>query len=864
MKTFRLLELLSLSHLRAERLKTALAFLGLTLGLALFVSIRLANENAWAGFADSVERIAPSTALRLVSDSGAVSENVIPAILNTPGVKTVSPLLIAYGSAESEGESLGQVQLVGIDPLGPGLGGKRLSFESHSDSSSSSATSQSQQEAFIDLLRLPNAAFTSERLFKAQSLSVSLGSREISILPRASLAGDGLGAGFGGSVILLDIAHLQDLLQRWDTLDALDIEPEDGVSPEAVKEAILGLSLAGLRFAEAGETEQFGRKMTEAFRLNLNFLASLSLLIALLLTYHAASFSILKRRKEFATVIAAGGSLRNLKRVVASEALLFGFAAALAGLALGRLIAGYTVSHLSGTINALYLPLQATSVSLPITLVLEALFLGPLLTLFASLLPLAELGRISPATAFGYQTYEESFRLGVKRLAIAGSLLLLLAAATARPSLLGVSPYLGLLSPAALLLAAICLSPLAVQWAVRLGNKLSSRLPAEVVLALDHIEQTLRRSSVAVAAMAVALAMYLGVSTLIVSFRETVERWIVHVTSADIYISPPGNIGSAVSGLLPEAAVKRIESDPELSKWIAEVDHIASRRVRLSEQQVRVNGLRFDLLNNRNPLPLIEESVAGSTEDRAGLAEVYLSESAAMRLRYKAGQRFKLPGLEREQEVYVRGIYYDYSSDQGIIILDSKVFEELFGFHEKQGISLHLQQGADTELVKARLGELFKGERIQVRDNRSLRAEVLRIFEQTFLITYALQFIALVISAVTLLNTLFMLLLERQREFSILRALGASRATVLRLVFSESLCLGGMALFGGVLLGALLALQLVFVVNRFYFGWSVEFTLPLQVLFFTVAGALAMSILAAIWPGKKAVQNLDGAVLRYE
>ncbi len=64
--------------------------------------------------------------------------------------------------------------------------------------------------------------------------------------------------------------------------------------------------------------------------------------------------------------------------------------------------------------------------------------------------------------------------------------------------------------------------------------------------------------------------------------------------------------------------------------------------------------------------------------------------------------------------------------------------------------------------------------RVDVETNRELRALVVAIFDRTFAITYALDVIAIAIAVLGVVSTLFALVLERRREFGVLRYLGVT------------------------------------------------------------------------------------------
>ena len=76
--------------------------------------------------------------------------------------------------------------------------------------------------------------------------------------------------------------------------------------------------------------------------------------------------------------------------------------------------------------------------------------------------------------------------------------------------------------------------------------------------------------------------------------------------------------------------------------------------------------------------------------------------------------------------------------------------------------------------------------RLFIRTNRTLRAEVLRIFDATFAITWALQAIAIVVAILGVAATLLTLVLERRRELAMLRLVGAGRRQIRRMVVIEA------------------------------------------------------------------------------
>ena len=127
------------------------------------------------------------------------------------------------------------------------------------------------------------------------------------------------------------------------------------------------------------------------------------------------------------------------------------------------------------------------------------------------------------------------------------------------------------------------------------------------------------------------------------------------------------------------------------------------------------------------------------------------------------------------------------------------------------------------------LERLDEGHRVFIYTNRALRREVLRIFDSTFTITYALEIIAVVVAMLGVGATLLTLVLERRHELSMLRLIGATRRQVVRVVVIEAALIGGASQAIGLVVGLALSLILVYVINVQSFGWTIQFRVPAAV-----------------------------------
>ena len=98
--------------------------------------------------------------------------------------------------------------------------------------------------------------------------------------------------------------------------------------------------------------------------------------------------------------------------------------------------------------------------------------------------------------------------------------------------------------------------------------------------------------------------------------------------------------------------------------------------------------------------------------------------------------------------------------------------------------------------------------------NHELRKEILEIFDRSFVLTYVLEAIAVLVAVLGIINTLVTAVLERRREFATLRAIGADTRQVERLVLWEAAYLGLIGAVLGRRRRLALALLLIHVVNQ--------------------------------------------------
>ncbi|HLK03311.1 MAG TPA: FtsX-like permease family protein [Candidatus Acidoferrum sp.] len=128
--------------------------------------------------------------------------------------------------------------------------------------------------------------------------------------------------------------------------------------------------------------------------------------------------------------------------------------------------------------------------------------------------------------------------------------------------------------------------------------------------------------------------------------------------------------------------------------------------------------------------------------------------------------------------------------------------------------------------------------------------------------------LALAVATLGIVNTLVMAILERRREIGVLKALGAADSDVKSLFFVEAGVMGFVGGIAGVILGWLIGRALTLATNIYLKRQDlpgVEISsVPLWLVLFGIGFAVAVSLIAGLYPASRAAKLNPVEALRYE
>jgi putative ABC transport system permease protein len=654
-----------------------------------------------------------------------------------------------------------------------------------------------------------------------------------------------------GNFVLMDIAGAQVAFDRLGRLDRLEVRLFDTRHVADVERVIASRLPPGLSVQRPARRGEQVETMLRAFHFNLTALAWVALLVGLFLVYNTVAVSVIARREEIGTLRALGTPRGTVLGLFLGEAVVLGGLGSMLGSAGGWLLAHAAVHLTSTTVNTLYVATSATVPPLSWSHAAIAVAAGVILSAVAAAAPALEAGRMTPLAALRAANRLEA-RYRVRRRHIAAGLLLAAAGVgLCQPGPVGGLPLFGFAAAVAVVFAMACLVPPALFVFSRIGGRPLARLfGIEGALAHASLSGAIPRLAVSIAALAVALSMMVAIAVMIGSFRTTVEYWVGQTLQADLYISTARRSNLATQATISPALEEAVTTHPD----VAAVDRFRSVSLEYDGRLTVLGAGDFAVMARFGHLLFKEpRDGTGALASAIGRDAVIVSEAFALKAHVHAGDRIRLATPAGMAPFTIAAVYYDYSTDRGIVAMDRRTFARHYGDLRPTSLTVYLKAGADSARTRESLmRQLGERHRVFIHTNRSLRTEVLRIFDATFAVTYALEAIAIVVGMLGVSGTLLTLILERRQEIASLRLVGAGRSQVRKMVLIEAGLIGLVSQALGVLAGFGLALILIYVINVQSFGWTIQFHLPVAFLIQSSVALFLATALAGVVPARMA------------
>jgi len=816
-----------------------LSVLSIALGVSVVIAIALAGRAAAGSFASSVEALSGNASL-LITQTGGINQALLGKLSQLPVPLQFTARIEDFAIPNGKGAAL---PFIGLDLISNALGAP--------------------ERGTNDFGNLENPIFAGSSLGwkKGQAVRLLINDKMrtftvAGILPRAT------GRVSENNAIVADIGLAQVVTGKVGRLDTIAVTVPNYGTLEHWRHLLQAQLPAPATVEPSGARTDQNRKMLAAFRWNLRVLSYIALVVGAFLIYNTVAISVSRRRAEIGVLRALGLTRRGVLGGFLIEAAVLGATGGVLGLGLGRVLSLGAIRLIGNTVQLLYVSSRPAPIAFTPYLVISGLTLGMGVSVIAALAPALEAARVPPTEAMARGRLEWIARLHAKRDLALALVLSILAIISALQAPVGGRPLFGYLSSILIIGATAMLIPPLLSLASRLaGGMVERAFGIEALFAQRGLIASLNRTSVLVGALTTAVAMLCSVGIMVGSFRETVAVWMDSELKADLYLRPAGSSAADRHPTIAPSVADAIEKIP----GVAAVD-------RFRVYPITYQGLPASLGGGEASKVAAESAtyfLPGEDRSRI-LAElprgdnVVVSEPFANKHHVKPGDVIQLPLGTGMHSFRVLGIYYDYSTERGFVVMDRHTLLKYLPDPAASNIAIYLKPAAEINTVRADIDRAIGSRAVVVLTNATLRRNALAIFDRTFQITWALEVVAIIVAVMGIAGALLALVIDRKRQFALLRFLGADKKQVRKIIVTEAGLLGAFSIVLGLVMGTCLSLVLIFVINKQSFGWTIQFHWPVMLLLLALAGIELATLAAAFYPARVATQLEPITVMHQE
>jgi putative ABC transport system permease protein len=382
----------------------------------------------------------------------------------------------------------------------------------------------------------------------------------------------------------------------------------------------------------------------------------------------------------------------------------------------------------------------------------------------------------------------------------------------------------------------------------------------EGTLAADSLLQAPRRTSGAVAALMLSLALVVALGGLTRASYDSIFTWLTATLNPDLFVSPSESL-NARGFRFPGSMGDQLRAIP----GIGEVQSVRAARIQVRGMPVVFVAIDVEAVLRRVTLaPRAGDPKTMSRLTAEGKG-ILVSENFALLRGYKLGDIVDLPSPSGVLHLPVVGIVVDYSDQQGSILMDRTVYQHYWNDDTANIFRVYLAPGAAAVEVKRRILETFANQRrLFVLTNRDVRDYVMRLTDQWFGITYVQIAVAVLVAVLGIVNTLTVSITDRRRELGVLQAVGGLRNQVRRTIYLEALTIGAVGLILGLAFGALQLYYSLKITAEDVAGLRLDYEYPYQIALVLLPVILGAAFLSAIGPAESAVRGSLVEALEYE
>ena len=824
---------LAFRNLWVRRTRTALTAMGIVFGVAIVVSMMVANENTMQAL-------------------GTFDSRVLEDVQTFPGVETAVPLANQSFSVFYRKNEQVRIRLAAIDPA---LDGYIRTYKLVSGSFLD-PKSRSYEIVLVRALTEKYGIAAGDNL----EVALSDGTQIFKVI--GILENEGPALSDFGHIGFISLSVARDALELGNQIGQIDIKaaPDIARSPDTLEKFKNDLqAYLGNKYVVAYPSST-GQELVNAlynFRMGLSMFAAIALFMGALLIYNTFAMNALERTREHGLLRAVGCSQWQILRLNLSEALFLGILGSLGGLGVGLLLSFPLTYYMGHSIIGWF---RTEGFILPPSVLVIGFCVGIVVTLIAALRPAWLTSRVSPVEAMRIRGVQRegflmrhSWQIGL-----------------ACWVLIVVDFLVNFLSPPVFGIVAlggtVLLVPKVVSFLERFFRILLGLVygPAGQ-LGSRNLQRNKGRTSLAAGVLAISIVLVISIGAMTLSFRKALNDWTETALGGDFYVSSSYNLMNLTIG----RDIARTEGVEALTPMtVVSVKALGASNAagfRPLSQQISLRAIDPATYRSVSSLRFAEDENQAE-QIYAQFAQggtVLITPNLKQAFNLRRGDKLRLRTARGESDFVVAGIVVDMYLAGQVVIFSRDDLRDYFGETRVLYFAVKVAPGVSPADVESRLESLAKRRHLVFQLTQDFRRQMYRQYDAVMTMLNAVVGLILVMSALGIMNTMSMSVIERVKEFGMLRSLGMLSTQVMTMVLGEAASISMIGAFFGLIAGVAISFIMIAGMNEGA-GWKMDYVFPASYMALGLALSWLVSQIAASYSAWRAMRLDAVEAMRHE
>ncbi|TGL40863.1 ABC transporter permease [Leptospira perdikensis] len=605
-----------------------------------------------------------------------------------------------------------------------------------------------------------------------------------------------------GIFLVMDITRLQSICNRKDHLTSIWLVEQNGTHQRQTIEQVTSEEWT---YESKDQILERAGIALGSLKINLTVVSLVSVLISFFMVSNMFTGLFLSRKHEFGILLSIGSSKKNNFMLFLTQAIVIGFFGGIVGILLGILIAN---TNFLTTVNTITDANQIQAYrNLPLSIILLGFSISILGSILASIYNSYKTFLILPIDLIRERdTEKKSLILGLtkkKNLYLAALFITLGTALGLVNFPKQITP--GMVGVGLVILGFVLLNFLSIPLAVQTLDKLLSKFQfsPSIEIGLKEIGTEPWKHGLTASTIMLSTSLVLTLTSLTDSYEQSLVHWVDEENKSDYSLINEKKLNTGEPGV-PVSLYETMASDPRFSA--VEPFYVDSKFI-VNGKYYTLHVLKFNESYNKSELIV--------SKNLCFLDQICTGNSISINTERNSRVSMK---IQAEKD--------HFFSERGTIMMDYSYFQKNFQVKFLNSIRIFKNENLLPEETIQLLQNITKVHGLKYIDLISLKKLYLEGMNQVFSILGTLKISALIISVLALTTSLVYFIKEKSQVLAGLKAIGMDSFQMFQMIYYQALFLVSFGIFSGVLSSLILSPIVIFGINRNAFGWILEFQYP--------------------------------------